>query len=189
MIAMSERSMHQRMDDIEARLARLEGASDPTMIPPAFERLQQRLDERISARDLDPQVSPVGEVEPNVIIKSKAGTWGWSEEHITFERLLEADNDALAKGIAGLAHPVRIALAKALVDGPKESAELLAIAQLNTTGQLYHHLQAMADVGLVERRSRNLWASQNLGAFALLLFAGVVLADWRGPDDEGTVST
>ena len=186
---MSERSVEERLEDVEQRLARLEASSINRMVPPLIDRISERLNQRIIDEGLDPEVSPVGEVEPYVIIRSAGGTWGWSEDNITFERLLAADPEAIAKGIGGLAHPVRIALAKALIDGPKESAALLEIAGLNTTGQLYHHLQAMADVGLVERRSRNLWAGQNLGAFTLLMYAGVVLADWRGPDSpEGDAS-
>ena len=181
---MDEQDISFRLDQLEQRLARLEQASDTSLIPQHFDLIQQRLDRRIRDDGLDPKKAPVGEIEPAVIIRSRAGTWGWSEDGYTIEKLMQADNDALARGIAGLAHPVRIALAKALVDGPKESAALLDIAKLNTTGQLYHHLQAMADVGLIERRGRNLWAIQNLGPFALMLLGGAILADWRGPDVE-----
>jgi hypothetical protein len=73
-------------------------------------------------------------------------------------------------------------LYKALLTGRKESSELLEIANLNTTGQLYHHLQAMADVGLVSRRSRNLWECQNQVAFLHLIAAGQWLSDWTGVD-------
>jgi hypothetical protein len=183
---MSEHSTDQRLTDLEQRVALLEAGGTSSSLPPsALDRMQQRLDDRVREQGLDPKVSPVGEIETNVIIRSRGGTWAWSEDDLQFERLLEASPDALAKGIGGLAHPVRIALAKALIDGPRESSALLEVAGLNTTGQLYHHLQAMADVGLVERRGRNLWAGQNLIAFTLLMYAGHQLAQWRGPDDEG----
>jgi len=178
---MSEHTLKERLEDFEQRLARLEATSANPMMPPLIDQISKRLDQRILDEGLDPKASPVGEIDAYLLIRSAGGTWGWSQD-ITFERLLAADPDEVAKGIAGLAHPVRIALAKALIDGPKESAALLEAAGLNTTGQLYHHLQAMADVGLVERRGRNVWAGQNLGAFALLMHAGVMLADWRGPD-------
>jgi DNA-binding transcriptional ArsR family regulator len=180
---MSGRTVEERLDEVEQRLDHLEGTHGT--IPSGEilgKRVAQRLDKRIADEGLDPQVAPVGDIEQAVVIRTRAGTWVWHEDSITLERVLAADSDAVAKSIAGLAHPVRIAIARALIDGPKESAALLEIAGLNTTGQLYHHLQAMADVGLVERRSRNLWASQNLGAFALMMYAGVALADWRGPD-------
>ena len=179
---MSKHTLESRVQDLERRLDRLEASDANPMYPPVVDRLGKRLDERIERDKLDPRTSPVGEVEVNLVVRSGGGTWAWNEDSITFERLMSADPAAVARGIDGLAHPVRIALAKALIDGPKESAALLEIAGLNTTGQLYHHLQAMADVGLVERRSRNLWAGQNLGAFTLLMYAGVILSDWRGPD-------
>lgn len=186
---MPEHTYDERLDDVEQRLTRLEAASAGPMTPPLIDQMSKRLDQRVVEEGLDPKVSPVGEIETYVLIRSAGGTWGWGDGNITFERLLAADPDEVAKGIAGLAHPVRIALAKALIDGPKESAALLEIAGLNTTGQLYHHLQAMADVGLVERRSRNFWAGQNLAAFALLMHAGVMLANWRGPGPaEGDAS-
>jgi DNA-binding transcriptional ArsR family regulator len=179
---MTEHSIAERLGDIEQRLARLEATGGQPMTPPQIDQMSKRLDQRIVDEGLDPKDSPVGEIETYVLIRSAGGTWGWGDGNTTLERLLAADPDEVAKGIAGLAHPVRIALAKALIDGPKESATLLKIAGLNTTGQLYHHLQAMADVGLVERRSRNFWAGQNLAAFALLMHAGVMLTDWRGSD-------
>jgi hypothetical protein len=179
---MSEHSLAERVEHLERRVERLEENKANPVAPPVMDRLGQRLDERMQREQLDPKASPIGEIETYLLIRSQGGTWAWGEDDFAFERLLSADPDAVARGIAGLAHPVRIALAKALIDGPKESATLLEIAGLNTTGQLYHHLQAMADVGLVERRSRNLWAGQNLVAFALLMYAGVHLADWRGPD-------
>jgi hypothetical protein len=186
---MPDRTFEERLGDVEERLARLEAASAQPMTPPQIDQMSKRLDQRIADEGLDPTVSPVGEIETYTLIRSASGTWGWGGGDITFERLLAADPEEVAKSIAGLAHPVRIALAKALIDGPKESAALLKIAGLNTTGQLYHHLQAMADVGLVERRGRNFWAGQNLSAFTLLMYAGVMLADWRGPDlPEGDAS-
>lgn len=184
---MSEhKSIMAALDDLRERVAQLEArpTAEPS-IPSAIDRLGERLDRRIADEGLDPKDSPVGEIETNVLIRTKGGTWAWGEDDFPFERILDADPDALAKGIGGLAHPVRIVLAKALIDGPKESAALLEIAGLNTTGQLYHHLQAMADVGLAERRGRNLWAGQNLIAFTLLMRAGHQLANWRGPDEGG----
>ncbi len=163
-----------RLERLEANVARPTGQ-------PNMDRLGATIDERVQQEGIDSKVQPVGEVEVNALLRIPGNTWGYGDS-FTLEDLLGASPEALAKGIGGLAHPVRIALFKALLTGPKESPELLAIAELNTTGQLYHHLQAMAEVGLVERRGRSLWAGQNLGAFVLLLAAGKILADWRGPE-------
>jgi hypothetical protein len=180
---MSDRTIDQRFADLEQRLARLEsGTSLSSMIPPAMDRLGKMIDDRVEEHGIDTATTTVGQVEASALIRHGSAQLGWSEDKIEIERLLSANPEDLARGIAGLGHPARIALAKALILGSKESAALLEIAGLNTTGQLYHHLQAMADVGLVERRGRNLWAGTNIGATVLLLSAGLLLADWRGPD-------
>jgi ArsR family transcriptional regulator len=179
---MQERnSLEQAIDDLRARIERLEARSTDPDMPPDTGRLRASIDQRIQDQGIDPAARHVGQLSVQALLRIAGGTLTWTDD-FAFEDLLAADPEALAKGIGGLAHPVRIALFKALLLGPKESAELLEIAGLNTTGQLYHHLQAMADVGLVERRSRNLWVSQNIGAFILLLAAGKALANWRGPD-------
>ncbi len=174
-------SLEAMLEEFRRRLERLERAADSRSGQPHMDRLGDVIDERVEKEGIDPKVQPVGQVEVNALLRIPGNTWGLGDS-FTLEDLLGASPEALAKGVGGLAHPVRIALFKALLTGPKESPDLLTIAELNTTGQLYHHLQAMADVGLVERRGRGLWACQNLGAFVLLMAAGKLLADWRGPE-------
>ncbi|MDQ3655899.1 MAG: helix-turn-helix domain-containing protein [Chloroflexota bacterium] len=179
---MSEHNtLEATLEEFRTRLDRLERTADSRSGQPNMDRLGAAIDERVEKEGINPKDQPVGQVEINALLRIPGNTWGYGDS-FTLEDLLGASPDALAKGIGGLAHPVRITLFKALLTGPKESPELLAIAELNTTGQLYHHLQAMADVGLVERRGRSLWASQNPGAFVLLMAAGKILADWRGPE-------
>lgn len=180
---MPERTERDRIADLEARVARLESHTpSASMIPSSIDHLGQLIDKRVAEQGIDTATTMVGQVEASALIRSGEGTLGWGEDKIELERLFAADPEDIARGISGLAHPARIALAKALILKPKESAALLEAAGLNTTGQLYHHLQAMEDVGLVERRGRNLWAGTNVGATLLLLSAGLLLADWRGPD-------
>ena len=183
---MSERTIEQRFTGLEARISNLESriAEDgiASQIPPAVDRLGRMIDARVKEQGIDTATTTVGQVEASALIRHGTATLGWNEDKIEIERLFSADPEDLARGIAGLGHPARISLAKALMLGPKESAVLLEVAGLNTTGQLYHHLQAMADVGLVERRGRNLWAGANIGATVLLLSAGLLLSDWRGPE-------
>ncbi len=175
------KSLEAALKDLGARLDRLERTVDSRSSQSNMDRLGATIDARVDEQGIDPKAQPVGEIEVSALLRIPGNTWGYGDS-FTLESLLEGSSEALAKGVGGLAHPVRIALFKALLTGPKESPQLLTIAQLNTTGQLYHHLQAMAEVGLVERRGRSLWACQNLGAFVLLLAAGKILADWRGPE-------
>jgi hypothetical protein len=175
-------SLRQDIQALEERVGRLErqamGYGEPTHV----RALGDKLTERVEQEQIDLKTHVVGQVEYSIIVRSSGGTWAMSESE-TLEKFLASSSESLARSIGGLAHPVRIELFKALLTGPKESSVLLDIAGLNTTGQLYHHLTAMADVGLVERRSRNLWSAQNLGAFALLITAGHMLSEWRGGDE------
>ena len=99
---------------------------------------------------------------------------------VDFDALLKLPADAVARSLSGLAHPARLAIYRALLTGSKDSATLIEAAGLNTTGQLYHHLREMEEVGLVVRRGRNLWAHTNLHAYALALVVGQTLMQWRG---------
>jgi hypothetical protein len=177
-----DNTLRQDIQKLEERVGLLERQAMGYGEPLHVRALNDKLTERIEQEQIDLKTQAVGQVEYSIMIRSSGGTWGMSESE-TLEKFLDASSDSLAKSIGGLAHPVRIELFKALLTGPKESTVLLEIAGLNTTGQLYHHLTAMADVGLVERRSRNLWSAQNLGAFALLITAGYLLSEWRGGDE------
>ena len=179
---MPERTnLSDRLQALENRVGQLERQVVSTGDHPEIETLGEKLAQRIADEGIDIEAQPVGQLEFSVLILNKGSNWSMGDS-VTLEKLMGASVDSLAKSIGGLAHPVRIKLFKALLEGPQESSVLLEVAGLNTTGQLYHHLQAMADVGLVERRSRNHWAPQNLGAFAMLMGAGRILSDWRGEE-------
>lgn len=180
---MAERNpIETTLEDFRARLERLERLVLAPHQGDDLDRLAQVVSER--AERMDPGAGQrIGQIEIYAHLRLPGQTHGIVDD-FRFEDLLATSPDILAHGIAGLAHPARIAICKALIDGPKETSALLGLTGLNTTGQLYHHLQAMADVGLVERRGRNLWASENIGAFVMLLGAGKILANWRGDADE-----
>lgn len=184
---MSERNTGEAtLEDLRARLERLERLVLAPHQGNDLDRLAQVVSERAEAMDDEARQRTgqrIGQIEIHVHLRLPGQTHGIVDD-FRFEDLLATSPDILARGIAGLGHPARIAICKALLDGPKETAALLDLAGLNTTGQLYHHLQAMEDVGLVNRRGRNLWASENIGAFVMLLGAGKLLANWRGDANE-----
>ena len=175
----------QRLADLELRTIKLEQAIEKQVqakvseVPDSVSDLEAKVDQRAEEKGFDLKTTAVGRIEYSLLIKSGGGTYAMSED-TDLDTLTGLSSESLAESISGLGHPVKIELYKALMSGPKESSELLSIPELNTTGQLYHHLQAMADVGLVERRSRNLWAAQNPGVFVLMLTAARTLSAWRG---------
>lgn len=176
--------------ELRARLERLERL---VLVPHQgddLDRLAQMVSKR--AEHMDPEAQQrteqrIGQIEIYAHLRLPGKTHGIVDD-FKFEDLLATSAETLAYGIGGLSHPARIAISKALLNGPKETSALLDEAGLNTTGQLYHHLQAMAEVGLVERRGRNLWAIQNIGAFVMLLGAAKILANWRGDTGETAAS-
>ncbi len=61
--------------------------------------------------------------------------------------------------LAALSSAPRLALYRAALSGPVTSAELMAAAGLNTTGQLYHHLRELVGVGLMMQEGRDRYAT------------------------------
>lgn len=180
-----DRATDAMLDDLRARLERLERLVLAPHQDDDLDRLARDVNERAEELD-DAARQRVGQIEIHAHLRLPGQTHGIVDD-FRFEDLLATSAETLAYGISGLSHPARISICKALLDGPKETSALLTLAGMNTTGQLYHHLQAMAEVGLVERRGRNLWAIQNIGAFVMLLGAGKMLANWRG--DAGDIAT
>lgn len=72
--------------------------------------------------------------------------------------LLGADWPALAARLAALGHRVRLALLRALVEGPATVQALAALPGLGTTGQLYHHLRELESTGWVHSPERGRYA-------------------------------
>jgi ArsR family transcriptional regulator, arsenate/arsenite/antimonite-responsive transcriptional repressor len=80
--------------------------------------------------------------------------------------------------LAALGHPVRLALVRRLLTGPAGTGELVAAAELSSTGQLYHHLRTLTSARLVEQDGR----SYRVPATAVvpILVAVVAAADLGG---------
>lgn len=169
------------LDELRSRIERLERLVLVPHQDDDLDRLAQMVSER-AERMATETLQRIGQIEVHAHLRLPGQTHGIVDD-FRFEDLLATSAETLAYGISGLSHPARIAICRTLLDGPKETSALLELAGLNTTGQLYHHLQAMAEIGLVERRGRNLWAIQNIGAFVMLLGAGKILANWRGDTD------
>lgn len=66
--------------------------------------------------------------------------------------------DGAMRVLAALSSAPRLALYRAALAGPVTSADLMAAAGLNTTGQLYHHLRELVGVGLMVQGGRDHYA-------------------------------
>lgn len=76
---------------------------------------------------------------------------------LSAEALNEIDFAAAAGALAAFSHPVRLALLQAIYEGTTTVAELSADDRFGTTGQVYHHLKALASAGWLENIPRGHW--------------------------------
>ncbi|WP_338888087.1 ArsR/SmtB family transcription factor [Rhodococcus sovatensis] len=56
--------------------------------------------------------------------------------------------------LAALGHPVRLQIVRRLLRGPANAADLQDVVGLGSTGQVYHHLKALASANVVEQHGR-----------------------------------
>ena len=81
----------------------------------------------------------------------------WQTDHAA-AALVQASPEPVAAVLAAAGHPLRLAVLRALLDGPATSAELAERVSPGSTGQLYHHLDKLAAAGLIDQPSRGTYA-------------------------------
>lgn len=79
--------------------------------------------------------------------------YSWQRQDST-DALLAQDWSALADTVAALGHPVRLAVLKACLGAARSTQELLALPDMGTTGQLFHHLKALQQSGWLRSLQR-----------------------------------
>lgn len=86
--------------------------------------------------------------------------------------------DGGVRVLAALASMPRLALYRAVVEHPATSGELMLAANLNTTGQLYHHLRELIGAGLMVQEGRDRYAAvpERLPAARTILGAALGIA-------------
>lgn len=137
-------SVLQRLEALERR------ATEPS--PPAAEGRFWLLDGLRTQLPADR-----GAVVYGGIVNLPAGPVEWQIGR-TQADLLGQDWPALAARLAALGHRVRLALLRALVEGPATVQALAALPGLGTTGQLYHHLRELESAGWVHSPERGRYA-------------------------------
>lgn len=71
--------------------------------------------------------------------------------------LEEIDFSDAAETLSAVGHPVRLALLQAIYEGNTTAAQLSADERFGTTGQIYHHIHALAGAGWLENTRRGHW--------------------------------
>jgi hypothetical protein len=70
------------------------------------------------------------------------------------DQLLDEDWAGAGDVLAALAHPVRLTLLRQVLNGADTTAELGALEELGTSGQLYHHLRQLVSAGWLRQAAR-----------------------------------
>lgn len=85
------------------------------------------------------------------------GTVAWQIER-PVPALMETEWDSASPVLAAVGHPIRLKILHRLLEGARSSQELQEIADLGTTGRLYHHLRDLLASGLIVSPRRNHYA-------------------------------
>lgn len=135
--------------------------------------LEQQVAGLRGAQSAGPQPEPVGDAEKFWAlhgIKARAGEAGavlftgsvrtaggepvdW-QQGAGAESLLESDWSLAADTLAALGQPVRLTLLREVLRGTRTAAELGALEDVGTSGQLYHHLRALVAAGWLRTAGR-----------------------------------
>lgn len=154
--------LEERVSELERRLEALVGDRPDVPRPTgadfwALEGLKQQLSE---AGTDDGGVLYTGAVR-----LPTGERYEWQYSALT-EQLLEEDGEAgdpgepgadwsdAAESFAALGHPVRLRLLREILGGRRTAAELAALDETGTTGQVYHHLRQLTGAGWLHTTGR-----------------------------------
>jgi hypothetical protein len=112
----------------------------------------------------------------------------WAAEH-GLPEVWDAEPGDLARLLAALGHPARLALVRAVLAGVATSQELAATAGVGSTGQLYHHLKDLIAVGVVEQAGRNRYRIEPAKVVPLLVILAAAGDVARPHDAVGSEET
>jgi DNA-binding transcriptional ArsR family regulator len=146
-------AVEREVSDIAGRLAAIEGPSGPSSGEVGPNGFAEQLGGRVSAAEGDVG----GLVAYAGAVRAGEGELLWDFER-GVEELLGLDLAPVAQVLAALGHPVRLALVRALLRGPKASQDLQEEIGLATSGPLYYHLKALTAAGIVSQPNRNRYA-------------------------------
>ncbi|MFH8293399.1 ArsR/SmtB family transcription factor [Streptomyces sp. NPDC018059] len=142
--------LEARVAELERRMAELESAGPAA--PPVGEGDFWALD-ALKARH------PVSDDADGAVLFTGAvrvptgHRYEWQYGRLT-ESLFEDDWPETADSFAALGNPVRLRLLREILAGTRTAAELAALDDIGTTGQIYHHLRQLTGVGWLHSTGR-----------------------------------
>jgi DNA-binding transcriptional ArsR family regulator len=94
-----------------------------------------------------------GVVFAGQVVLPNQETYAWQMETDARE-LLAADWTVANAALAALAHPIRLQVLKALIEGKRDTQSLVSLPDMGTTGQLYHHLKELEAASWIRQPRR-----------------------------------
>ncbi|MFH9135090.1 ArsR/SmtB family transcription factor [Streptomyces sp. NPDC017524] len=144
--------LEQRVAELERRLTALErrDSESPRLGDGDFwalDGLKQQLTEVGEA------AADGGVLYTGAIRLPTGESYEWQYGALT-EALFGGDWADAADSFAALGHPVRLRLLREILGGLRTTAELAALDELGTTGQIYHHLRQLTGAGWLHAAGR-----------------------------------
>lgn len=147
-----------RIDRLEARIAALEASLS------APEKHQPSPDDTMAASTsiatefwaldgLKSRLPDPGGVLYVGAVNTALGPVEW-QYGLTTGAVLAGDWSEAAASLAALAHPARLSLLKAVIEGTDTVAALAELTDLGSTGQIYNHINQLVAQGWLATRSR-----------------------------------
>ncbi|MBW5422180.1 helix-turn-helix domain-containing protein [Streptomyces sp. BG9H] len=142
--------LEARVAELERRMAELESAGPavPAVEEGDFWALEALKARHPVAQDADGAVLFTGAVRVPT-----GHRYEWQYGRLT-ESLFEDDWSEAADSFAALGNPVRLRLLAEILAGTSTAAELAALDDIGTTGQIYHHLRQLTGAGWLHSTGR-----------------------------------
>ena len=147
-------SIEDRLAEIEQRLAELEDGdrrSSTTGTGPVTVELDAErfwVLDGVRARHRDGGIVFAGSVETSI---GEQFLW---QHGASTEEVIDSDWSDSAPSLAALGHPVRLRILQYVLLGLRTTGELTDVAEVNTTGQLHHHLKDLVAARWLHSPSR-----------------------------------
>ncbi|MFD7863465.1 ArsR/SmtB family transcription factor [Streptomyces sp. NPDC057682] len=154
--------LEERVSELERRLEALVGERTDAARKPAgadFWALEGLKEELSEAGEADGGVLYTGAVR-----LPTGERYEWQYGALTAQLLDAGPEEESAEGgtdwaeaaesFAALGHPVRLRLLREILGGRRTAAELAALDETGTTGQIYHHLRQLTGAGWLRTKGR-----------------------------------
>lgn len=142
--------LEERVAELERRMAELENAGPAA--PAVGEGDFWALD-ALKARHPVTQEADGAVLFTGAVRVPTGHRYEWQYGLLT-ETLFEDDWPDAAESFAALGNPVRLRLLREILGGLRTAAELAALEDVGTTGQIYHHLRQLTGAGWLHTTER-----------------------------------